>query len=161
MFKRFLLISTFFSSVFCMAGKPVYITLDKDALQTAQKKISHFEIVEVKGKIAIAKIDSESVEQTSSMMHDHFNRCGGFVSHESLEEASRFLNNDQERTFAKNVKLIDYSMTASSLVANALEKVQDLRIEQDIIHLSSYKNRHYKKKLVTTLKSGFLISGKS
>ncbi len=144
--KKVVVTSVVLSSLSLLAAKNVYITIGADAVTANKKTNNDFNVIGIKDNIAIVEIDESKVEEISHLMHEEFHRCGGFIKHDSYEEAVRETAAMGTRAIAKNFKFIDHSLTQKSLVTKALAEVRDDTIADDIKHLSSYKNRHYKSK---------------
>lgn len=126
--------------------KSVYITIDSDAVSFSRSNFNQtVEYVDSYGDISILKVDVNSIDSLSHEMHHVFNRCGGFMVHENVDEAFELLNSqDGVQKFAKRNSFVNYSINSEDLVLPLLTEVSDARILADMAHLSSYKTRHYK-----------------
>ena len=67
---------------------------------------------------------------------------GGFIVHDTLEEAKEFLKNS--RSGELNKYFIDYSISNEDEVNTYLPMVAEKNINETITKLSSYHNRYYK-----------------
>lgn len=143
--RAFIIIFLMSYSVVTKAGDK-YITIDIDALDVNNKHVSSFDIVDRYGHIAIVKINSNSVEEVSHVMHESFHRCGGFISHDSLVDAQNEMMSLANREIAKSFLFDDYSLTESFLVKNLIQNVDDINIQKTIEKLSRFKNRYYQSK---------------
>ncbi len=138
-------VSTFAISAFASTA-PVYITIGTDAVHSQEHSFGPglLEVERYNG-VSIVEIDEESLPWLSEHMHENFNRCGGYVLHESLNEAQEALNEiDGLHVLAKRSKLLDYSINSQDLVKPLINQISGERIFSDIIKLSSYKTRHYR-----------------
>lgn len=144
--KRIALASSALVALSLSASNNVYITIGADAVSANKKANSSFKVVSVKDSIAIVEVKETEIEEISHLMHENFHRCGGFIKHNSYEEAVTEANSMGMRSIAKNFKFIDHSLTQGALVTKVLSVVRDDTIAADIKHLSSYKTRHYKSK---------------
>lgn len=122
----------------------IFITIDADAVNLTQKKLEIEKIEKVQHDIALLKIGENQIENLSRLMHKSFNRCGGFVAHQSKKEAVQVLANQGLRLKAKLIPYVDYSLTEELKVVPMLSQVKEINIREMIIKLSSYHNRHYK-----------------
>ncbi len=126
--------------------KDVYITIDSDALNFSEKTFGpRVEEVETKDGISIIKIDEEALPWLSLLMHRNFNRCGGFMLHESEEEAQEQLaSQDGAQLFAKNNTFANYTIDQENVVKPLVNEIKSENILATITKLSSFKNRYYK-----------------
>lgn len=122
----------------------VYITIGSDAVQSSQKSFSEMKKVDQADGISVLKINKNEIENLSKLMHDKFNRCGGFVLHDSKEEAQKVINDNVMRKFAKNTQFSDYTITEGAKVQAMVSMVKEYDIRSTIKKLSTYKNRYYK-----------------
>src|SRR5262245_28870092 len=75
-----------------------WISIDVDALDTA-RTIAPIDSVEVAGNIALVQVNELDLGRLSRMMHEQHQRCGGFVVHDTLQDARLALGaTDGERT---------------------------------------------------------------
>jgi leucyl aminopeptidase len=115
------------------------------------KDLSHHVFTEKSNKIVsthddltVVEITPEDFEKISHSAHEEFNRCGGFMAHNSLEEAMAELDGNATREFAKNVSLADYSLNQANTVKAHIGEAKEINIRNTIIKLSSFRNRYYK-----------------
>jgi len=114
-----------------------YISIGADALPTAQAVAGqHFEmeLVAHEGDVAVLTFDEDQLDELSDAMHEQHHRCGGFMVHETLEDA-----------FAEAVpeKVMDYTLDRPAVVKAVLSAIEEKRIEATIRELSAMKNRYY------------------
>ncbi|PIK13929.1 M20/M25/M40 family metallo-hydrolase [Halobacteriovorax sp. JY17] len=121
------------------------ITIDNDAVNFTNKSFAQksMTIKTVEG-ISLLEIDEDAIAELSHEMHDKFHRCGGFMVHDSIEEALESLNATEVRNFAKSAPFADYSITEEETVRDLIAQVSEKNITEVITKLSSYKNRYYK-----------------
>lgn len=78
----------------------------------------------------------------SQLMHKKFNRCGGFIAHDSLFEAQAYLNYSiANRQLAR--PQVDYRIDNPQAVAALQGKVYESEISETIQALASFTNRYY------------------
>ncbi|NOT78214.1 MAG: M20/M25/M40 family metallo-hydrolase [Bacteriovoracaceae bacterium] len=127
-------------------SRAVYITIDSDALTFTENTFkSRLEEIETKDGISIVKIDEEALPWLSLLMHKNFNRCGGFMLHEDVQDAEELLySQDGAQLFAKNNTFANYAIDQDSLIKPMIAEVKADNISATITKLSSFKNRYYK-----------------
>ncbi len=133
-----------FSLVVTVQAKDVYLTIGADALQNSQKSFSEVKVLEQNSEIAVIKINEENIESLSHMMHENFNRCGGFIVHDSESEAKQVLTDQLSRRFAKSLAFTQYSITETEKVTKLVNETSEMNIRNTIAKLTSYQNRYYK-----------------
>jgi leucyl aminopeptidase len=67
-------------------AQPRWISIDADALDTA-RTIAPIDSVEVSGDVALVRIDEAHLASLSRVMHEQHHRCGGFIVHDSHDDA--------------------------------------------------------------------------
>tara|TARA_R110002049_G_scaffold181601_5_gene349055 strand:- start:189 stop:1409 length:1221 start_codon:yes stop_codon:yes gene_type:complete len=124
--------------------KDVFLTIDADALTAAKSNFkNNVEVMEVRDGIALIKTKESGVEFISHMMHEDFNRCGGFMFHDNADEARLELFNEDSRQLAAKAIFANYSIDQQDTVEQLIPQVQASEIEATIRKLSSFKNRYY------------------
>lgn len=146
-FSMFKTLSVFFS-LFIFWGQAhsgdIYITIGSEVTQNVPKSLKSFALSEEQGNIALVRISEDDTELLSQHMHENYLRCGGFIVHESLEEAQQVVRESSKRLFAQKFSLNQYQIDQKVLVKSAIEQVDEFRIRSVIESLSSFRNRHYK-----------------
>jgi len=130
------------SAMASQAPTYTYITVGSDAVQTSQKSLSSMKTIQASKEVTILKIRENEIEKLSKLMHDKFNRCGGFITHDSLEEAQQFINvkANSQKLFAP----VTYTITEGPRVETMVSMTNEFNIRSMIEKLSSFKNRYYK-----------------
>ncbi|ATH09068.1 hypothetical protein BIY24_14280 [Halobacteriovorax marinus] len=142
---RWISLSLLLSASVNAAPSKKLITIDSDAVNFTNKMFAQkmMKIKSVEG-ISLLEIDENSIEELSHEMHEKFHRCGGFMVHDSIEDALETLNSSELRNFAKSAPFADYSITEEDTVKELITQVSEKNITEVIKKLSSYKNRYYK-----------------
>ena len=122
----------------------IYVTIGTDAVGGANKSLSSATKVETLKDISILKVRKKEVNKLSHMMHEKFNRCGGFAAHSSLEEAQKVLRDNSTRSFAKSMQFADYTINQHETVEALVAQTSEFSIRTVIQKLSSFHNRYYK-----------------
>lgn len=121
------------------------ITIDSDAVNFSNKLFGEKMMALKKvGGISLIEIDEDALLELSHEMHEKFHRCGGYMLHETLDDALSTLNAVEKRNFAKSAPFADYSLSAEDEVKPLIAQVSEKNITDVIKKLSSYKNRYYK-----------------
>lgn len=120
------------------APSQVYITIDTDALPTVAQVEHHaVDAVDRAGEVAVVAIDPADVDALSEAMHEQHQRCGGFMVHDSLDDARAALREPAD-------KRIDYTIDRGELVGAVLPKLDQSKILATIGELSAMRNRYYR-----------------
>jgi len=90
--------------------------------------------------INVLSIPSSQIGQLSEFMHEEFNRCGGFIHHDSLAAALSYTDN------AANVlpqNLFNYTIDNPTGVNSLLNQLSSSNLAAMVNTLSAYNNRYY------------------
>ncbi len=123
-----------------------WVTVDSTVLAKVQHKLgkAHKRSF-LKGNGAVVlQLTTQEVELLSETIHDELHRCGGFMGHESFEEASQAINSQGESYFAAHAKFDDYSINSQSVVKPMVSDVKEPSIRGMIEKLTNFHTRHYK-----------------
>lgn len=109
-----------------------YITIGTDALPSIA---GESRLIHMSGDHAVVAVDAQDLEDLSEHMHETFHRCGGYMVHESLDDALHVQKDTR--------KPIDYTLDRAPLVRSLLPKLREQEILQTIRELSRMQNRYY------------------
>lgn len=127
------------------APKAQWLTVDNDILAKIRPKLDKsVQTLFSSQGASVVKLDQREVEKLSHLIHHDLHRCGGFIAHESYEEAREAIAFQGESYFAKSAIFADYSIDQQSAVAPMVAEVADVNIEAMIRKLSDFKTRYYK-----------------
>jgi leucyl aminopeptidase len=122
----------------------VYITIGADVAATA-REVAHGVAIETlhdsdgSGDVAIVEIDAGDAQALSERLHEVTDRCGGYMVHDSLEDARAAVHAlDEEHP--------DYTLDRPEIVNALLPKLDRERIHKTIADLSGMQNRYYQSK---------------
>ena len=119
-----------------------YVSLDRDALVTARAVAARhgapLEIFETEGDVALIAFETDDLDALSEQMHERHHRCGGFVLHESIDDARAALHVPAFRSLA-----IDYTLDRPDAVHAVLPTLDRGKIVGVIRELSAMQNRYY------------------
>jgi len=128
---------------------PQYITIDRDALATAQEALAQrdpnakLDMIDTWNDVALVRFDAQDFKPLSRLMHENHNRCGGFVVHSSLDEAMTALRARDQEGIAP---LISYTIDNAATVNTLLSQLSVSTILTDIQQLSGaagFNTRYY------------------
>lgn len=122
----------------------VYITVGTDAVQSTEKNLLDTQTIKVNSDISVMKVHKDDIDIMSYMMHGEFKRCGGFMVHDSKEEALNVLADNEVRKYAKQSNFAEYTITEENRVQTIMSHINEFSIRSTIIKLSSFQNRYYK-----------------
>lgn len=114
-----------------------FVTIGSDALPEARDVGA--QVVTQHDGVAVVEVDDSELEALSQEMHLDHDRCGGFMVHDTLEEALAPATKDGR-------KPIDYTLDRQDLVRQLLFHVDQDKILDTIAQLSSMQNRYYQSK---------------
>jgi leucyl aminopeptidase len=141
--KELILIMLFLAgTAFAGTPKKVFISVDADTLSILKSKKFISYVPKTEGPISVVEVNIDDIEKISEVMHSEFHRCGGFMFHESHEEAQKVF----EPVLKKGSLFVDYSINRENTVKRFLQQVDEQNIIEVIEKLSSFPNRHYKSK---------------
>lgn len=93
---------------------------------------------------SVVKLSSAEIEQLSQLIHHKLHRCGGFIQHESRQEAIEALTSQGDIHFAKRAVFTDYSINQQTIAVPMVAQVQEKSIRDMIIKLGEFNTRYYK-----------------
>jgi leucyl aminopeptidase len=127
------------------APQAQWLTVDNDVLAKIRPKLNKSvqTLFSAQGA-SVVKLTPAEVEQLSGTIHNELHRCGGFISHESFEEAQSALSFQGDTYFAQSAIFSDYSIDQSSKVAPMVAQVEEPSIRGMIEKLSAFNTRYYK-----------------
>jgi leucyl aminopeptidase len=129
-----------------------YVTVDADAVgdahagdrfhftapgDDAEGPHHGFRFVEAANDVAILDVDASEIDRLSEWMHYH-HRCGGYMLHDTLDEARAALRPAPARP------RLDYSLDRAETVREVLPALDADRIHATIVELSAMKSRYYR-----------------
>src|SRR5258706_16050650 len=121
----------------CSGPRPdVYITIDRDAVDTVRELGGT--LIASEGDIALVDIDAARLDALGAQLHARFRRCGGFMIHDSLDDAPAALHPHAATTD------VDYTLDRGDAVRAILPQLDRERILATIRELSAMPNRYYK-----------------
>lgn len=133
------------SMVAVAAPKTQWLTVDNDVLAKVRPKLNKsVQSLYSASGATVVELTQVEVEELSNTIHHELHRCGGFISHDSLEEAKGALDQQGDLHFAKKAIFADYTINQNSIVTPIVAQVNETSIRDMIIKLSDFKTRHYK-----------------
>jgi leucyl aminopeptidase len=124
-----------------------WITIDEQELKTVQQDALQsgidlgLEVKSIQNGIAIVYTSNGDLERLSGEMHKHFNKCAGFIAHQSEAEARQAI-----AAMSSNLgtqKLIDYVINNDVNVNQLLPETQEIKVRETIQELSAFLTRRH------------------
>jgi len=97
--------------------------------------------VPVKNGVAALKVKESQLPVIAKVMHDKYNRCAGFISHDSEQEAQTAM--DTASTPVPTQSLVSYTLDNGATVGALFSELQELNLRNTITTMSNYNNRYY------------------
>jgi leucyl aminopeptidase len=97
--------------------------------------------VPVKNGVAALKVKESQLPAIAKVMHDKYNRCAGFIAHDSELEARTAL--EKAGTPVPVRSLVSYTIDNGMTVNALFSELQELNIRNTITTMSNYNNRYY------------------
>ncbi len=127
------------------APQDQWLTVDNEVLAKILPKLNKSAQSLLKTDIAtIIKMSPAEIEQLSHVIHHELHRCGGFMAHETMDEALDAVNSQGESLFAEKAVFTDYALNQGALVSPMMKQIEEAPIREMILKLSDFKTRHYK-----------------
>lgn len=141
------LLLSFFSFGSSSPEKYVYISTDADAVSSIQGFVSSsIELKKHGDRVAVLKVPFGQLENISHLMHHRFQRCGGYILHDSASDAYESVEEVQGFWGGRSrseIETIDYDITESERVKAFLPQLEERGIRNFIKKFSSYHDRYY------------------
>ncbi len=143
--KKIITMLALTASAATFAAPTQWLTVDNDVLAQIQPKLNKSvqSLYSAHGA-TVVKMNQDEVEALSGAIHDELHRCGGFMTHDSYEEARATLDHQSDSVFAQKAIFADYSIDQGSIVVPAVAAVSEISIRDMIVSLSNFNSRHYK-----------------
>jgi leucyl aminopeptidase len=143
--KNFIALIALMASAASFAAPTQWLTVDNDVFAKVQPKLNKSvqSLYSAQGATVI-KLSQDEIEQLSATIHDELHRCGGFMTHDSFEEARATLDQQGDTVFAQKAIFADYAIDQSAITTPAVAAVSETSIRDMIISLSNFNSRHYK-----------------
>jgi len=129
------------------AARPSYhprviISIGSDALATARAATAGdggVTVLAADDEVTVLSLDERALEELTEAMHEHHGRCGGFMVHESLEDALA-----APVVGPAEGPPVDYKLDRPQVVRAVLPAIDAGQILGTIEQLSGMKNRYYR-----------------
>lgn len=125
----------------------VWVSIGSDALETARAAFRgrgwEFPApTHEKAGVAALRLPEARLETLAEVMHQRFNRCAGFIAHDSEEEALAAV----EAAAAPEVPrplTVNYTLDNAAVVNSLISGLEEPSLRNIIASLSSYNTRYY------------------
>lgn len=125
-----------------------WITVDENEFEHIQNisKNKSFrtdlKIVEKRGGLFVIEVNEKQTLDLSRSMHEEFNKCAGFMTHPSLDDALLSINRTLEAD--TNQQFVEYTIDNGVAVNPMIAETRESQVLETITHLSTqYINRRY------------------
>lgn len=143
--KIFGLVVGMLSSAVIAAPPSQWLTVDNEVLAKIRPKLNKStQVVFSAEEASVVKLTPQEVEKLSHLIHHELHRCGGFMQHDSLQEATEALTAQGDTYFAKRAIFADYTIDQQNIATSMVSQVEEKSIREMIIKLSSFNTRYYK-----------------
>ena len=88
------------------------------------------------------KVKTSDIAQLSEFMHDNYHRCGGFVAHESLDEAKQYTE-QLAAVQNQNTLAFDYNIDNAQTTQQLINRISPNNLTNTVNSMSSFYNRYY------------------
>jgi leucyl aminopeptidase len=129
-------------------SKARWITVDESELSHIQNVSENtssrvdLKIFEKRGGISIIEADEEQTLDLSRNMHTEFNKCAGFMAHETLEAARLSIENSSLADSTQQI--VEYSINNQAAVNPMIAETREANIRETITRLSTdFPTRRY------------------
>ncbi|MCY1021287.1 M20/M25/M40 family metallo-hydrolase [Pyxidicoccus sp. MSG2] len=93
-----------------------------------------------KDQVSVFRVKESQLSRLATLMHERFNRCAGFITHETQEEAVASL---QPAPAVAPQNLVTYTLDNATTVNALMGSVLETNVRSTITSLSSYSTRYY------------------
>lgn len=122
--------------------RTVYISIGTDAVslvrELAARRGEPMQALAASDEIAVVAVEDDELDDIAHLMHDELRRCGGFMLHESVEDALAALRPAPMRG------PVDYTLDRAAVVEAVLPALDRDAIRRTIAELSAMKTRYYR-----------------
>lgn len=126
-------------------AQDMWVTVDNDVLAKVRPNLApQYKSLHSAQGATIMKLTTKEIEELSDTIHHSLHRCGGFIAHESYEEAFDAISFQGDMYFAKSALFSSYQIKQQNTVNPLLSQMEELKIREMIIHLSNFRTRHHK-----------------
>ena len=133
------------TSITAQENQDLWVSIGTDSLPAVQKELGNkFSLQETQEGVSLIQISPEELEYLSHIMHENFRRCGGFMVHDDVEDATMTVHGFRKRNWVRQHQFREYYIDQQDTVRSLLQQVEQDKIAETIIELSSFHNRHYK-----------------
>ena len=130
------------------AGDEVWVTVGEDLFRHLQKTPGvipgafGLKAADAQDGVVVTKLPTDRLAAVSEAAHHAFNRCGGFVVHDTLNDARAAMKATQPNAYKTLPS--DFQITQQTVVNPLLPQLAASNILSTITHLSTnYVNRYY------------------
>lgn len=90
--------------------------------------------------VKLVQIPLSQIDELSEVIHDEFNRCGGFFFHDSYDEASSYTSNGPGYS---SFAAVNYTIDNQDTVNTLVNELNNSNLIATVDQLAEYHNRYY------------------
>nr|WP_245852334.1 M28 family metallopeptidase [Pseudoalteromonas espejiana] len=94
-------------------------------------------------QIDLVSIPAKHANNLSEFMHDNYNRCGGFVAHDSWQEANKYTKQLAAAHTLQNTLALSYSINNQETVQSLISSISTVSLDSTVNSLTNFNNRYY------------------
>ncbi|HEY8210195.1 MAG TPA: M20/M25/M40 family metallo-hydrolase [Myxococcaceae bacterium] len=95
------------------------------------------------GDVVVLHLRESQLPLVGEVMHDRFNRCAGFLSHESRQKAVAEVNAAALRAATIQPLAVTYTVDNGAVVNSLIGQMTAANIEDTITNMAAFNNRYY------------------
>lgn len=127
------------------APKTQWVTVDNKILEKIRPKLNKsVQLLSSNENATAVELNEAEIQKLSNVIHHELHRCGGFITHDSKEEALSALTDAGENFIAQKTIFADYTINQAEIVKPMVSQVEEKSIRDMIIRLSDFNTRYYK-----------------
>lgn len=100
-------------------------------------------VYETRGSLAFVRLRESRLGDLSAALHTRLKRCGGFMAHDTWEQASEAVENTHAAELLGDLALVTYTIDNASVVNSLATELKAANILSTIQSLSAFNNRYY------------------
>jgi bacterial leucyl aminopeptidase len=127
----------------------IWVTIGSDAIDVVREALQQGELdgeiesFDRTDEATVLRLRESQVPQLTRLMHDHLNRCGGYVVHDTFKQAVEALDDPRSRVAAEKT-FVSYTIDNAAVVNTLISGMQEPQIRGTITTLSTnFINRYY------------------
>ena len=127
------------------AASPLrWVTIDSKILGSLAPMQKALMVEKEAHGVSMIQLEEAQIEQLSHAIHHELHRCGGFMTHDSYDEAEAAFEPNGEMFYSMKGIFSDYTIDQQAILPAMIQQVEATKIEEVIRGMSAFHNRYYK-----------------